>query len=173
VQVPTSAAARGRRLPRIRIGALGLVTIVAYGVAYYSYGALIDPIKTSTGWSSTGLGAAFSTVLVLGGAGGLFGGRLVDRLGTRPAFLIAATLGAGSIAAASLAHSLLAFGALYAIGGGAISALGFYHITQPPASLRSATGSAQTKPHDKPTDVRPRSPTPGKPRPFGDGCWPR
>jgi MFS family permease len=142
VQVPTSAAARGRRLPRIRIGALGLVTIVAYGVAYYSYGAPIDPIKTSTGWSSTGLGAAFSTVLVLGGAGGLFGGRLVDRLGTRPAFLIAATLGAGSIAAASLAHSLLAFGALYAIGGGAISALGYYHITQP-AAIRSAPDNTE------------------------------
>jgi len=132
-----ATAAPGPHLPRLRIGGLGLVTIVAYGVAYYSYGALIDPIKASTGWSSTGPGAAFSAVLVLGGAGGLFGGRLVDRLGTRPAFLIAATLGAGALAAASLAHTLLAFAALYGAGAGAIAALGFYHITQP-AAIRSA-----------------------------------
>ena len=75
------------RLPRARIGALGLVTVVAYGVAYYSYGALIDPIRAGTDWSSAGLGAVFSAVLVLGGAGGVLGGRLVDRLGTRPAEL--------------------------------------------------------------------------------------
>ena len=81
------------------VGTLGVVTIVAYGVAYYSFGALIDPIKHSTGWSTTALGATFSAVLVIGGVGGLFGGRLVDRLGTRPAFLIPGTIGASAIAA--------------------------------------------------------------------------
>jgi hypothetical protein len=29
-----------------------MATIVAYGVAYYSYGALIDPIRHATGWSA-------------------------------------------------------------------------------------------------------------------------
>jgi MFS family permease len=119
------------------ISALGVVTIVAYGVAYYSFSALIDPIKHSTGWSTTALGATFSAVLVIGGIGGLFGGRLVDRLGTRPAFLIAGTIGAGGLAAASLSDSLVAFFVLYALGAGAISALGYYHVTQP-AAIRSA-----------------------------------
>jgi len=108
-----------------------VVTIVAYGVAYYSFGALIDPITHSTGWTTTGLGATFSAVLVIGGIGGLFAGRLVDRFGTRPAFLVAGTVGAGSIVAASVCSDLLAFAVLYALGAGAISALGFYHVTQP------------------------------------------
>jgi len=77
---------------RVAVSALGLITIAAYGIAYYSYGVLIDPIRADTGWSSPALGAVFSGVLVIGGAGGLAGGRLVDRLGTRPAFLIAAAV---------------------------------------------------------------------------------
>jgi MFS family permease len=116
---------------------LGLVTIVAYGVAYYSYGVLIDPIRASTGWSSSALGAVFSGVLVVGGAGALVGGRLVDRLGTRPAFLLAGSVGAGAAAAASYQHELPAFAVLYAVGCGLITALGFYNITQP-AAIRAA-----------------------------------
>jgi MFS family permease len=136
----TTRAARTSPKPalsRAWISTLGLVTIVAYGVAYYSFSALIDPIKHSTGWSTTALGATFSAVLVIGGIGGLFGGRLVDRVGTRPAFLVAGTIGAAAIAAASLCNGLVAFAALYALGAGALSALGYYHVTQP-AAIRAA-----------------------------------
>jgi MFS family permease len=48
----------------------------------------------------------------LGGAGGLVGGRLVDRFGTRPVFLFAGTVGAGAIALASYQHDLLMFALL-------------------------------------------------------------
>jgi MFS family permease len=137
--VPADA---GNSVRWVRISALGAVTIVSYGVAYYSFGALIDPITRSTGWSTTALGATFSAVIVIGGAGGLFGGRLVDRFGTRPAFLAAGTFGAGGIAAASLCRGELAFAVLYALGAGAISALGFYHVTQP-AAIRAAPGQPQ------------------------------
>jgi MFS family permease len=122
---------------RLTVCGLGLVTIVAYGVAYYSYGVLIDPIHKGTGWSSAALGAVFSGVLVVGGAGALVGGRLVDRLGTRPAFLLAGTVGAGAVGAASYQHDLPAFAVLYAFGCGLITALGFYNITQP-AAIRAA-----------------------------------
>ena len=122
---------------RLTVCGFGVVTIVAYGVAYYSYGVLIDPIRASTGWSSAALGAVFSGVLVIGGAGALAGGRLVDRLGTRPAFLLAGTVGAGAVAAASYQHDLPAFAVLYAVGCGLITALGFYNITQP-AAIRAA-----------------------------------
>jgi MFS family permease len=128
---------------RVAVGGLGLVTIAAYGVAYYSYGVLIDPIRAQTGWSSPALGAIFSGVLVIGGAGGLAGGRLVDRLGTRPAFLLAGSLGAGAVAAASYQHGLLGFGVLYAAGCGVIAALGFYHITQPAAIRAAAADTPQ------------------------------
>jgi MFS family permease len=121
----------------VSVAVLGLVTNVAYGVAYYSYGVLIDPIKNSTGWSPAALGATFSGVLVIGGIGGLAGGRLVDRVGPRPAFLIAAILGSAGLAIASVPSGLLAFAVPYAVGCGVISALGFYHITQP-AAMRAA-----------------------------------
>ena len=107
--MPARSTVNGERPRWGWISALGLTTIVAYGVAYYSFGALIDPIRHNAGWSTTALGATFSAVLVIGGVGGLFGGRLTDRLGTRPAFLIAGTLGAGGIALASLCRSPLAF----------------------------------------------------------------
>jgi MFS family permease len=136
------AAGQAGRGWRVAVGGLGLVTIVAYGVAYYSYGVLIDPIRTQTGWSSPALGAIFSGVLVIGGAGGLAGGRLVDRVGTRPAFLLAGTVGAGAVAAASYQHGLLGFGVLYASGCGVIAALGFYHVTQP-AAIRRAAGAPE------------------------------
>jgi MFS family permease len=127
---------------RVAVSGLGLVTIAAYGVAYYSYGVLIDPIRAQTGWSSPALGAIFSGVLVIGGGGGLAGGRLVDRLGTRPAFLLAGTVGAGMVALASYQRDLLPFGLLYATGCGAIAALGFYHVTQP-AAIRVAPGASE------------------------------
>lgn len=116
---------------------LGLITNIAYGVAYYAYGVLIDPIHNSTGWSPAALGATFSAVLVLGGAGGVAGGRLVDRLGPRPAFLIAAAVGSAGLAIASVPSGLLTFAIPYALGCGVVSALGFYHITQP-AAMRAA-----------------------------------
>jgi MFS family permease len=137
--VPSGQSDRGWRLA---VGVLGLVTIVAYGVAYYSYGVLIDPIHDTTGWSTPALGAVFSGVLVVGGAGALAGGRLVDRLGTRPAFLVAGTIGAAAIALSSYQHALLAFAVPYAVGAGVMSALGFYHVTQP-AAIRAAGDQPQ------------------------------
>jgi MFS family permease len=130
------------RLPRLAVSTLGVVTIVDYGAAYYSYGALIDPIRTSTGWSTAALGAIFNGVLVIGGIGGLAGGRLVDRIGTQPAFLLAGTAGAGAIANASYQTSLLLFAIFYAAGCGVIAALGFYHITQP-AAIRAAANTPE------------------------------
>jgi MFS family permease len=132
------AGSQGRG-PRSAVAVLGLVTIVAYGVAYYSYGVLIDPINADTGWSSAALGAIYSAVLVIGGIGGLAGGRLVDRTGTRPAFVLAGSVGAGGLAIASYQANLLAFAVFYAAGCGITAALGFYHITQPAAIRASAS----------------------------------
>ena len=129
-----------RTSARFAVGTLGLVTIVAYGVAYYSYGVLVDPIRADTGWSPAALGAIFSAVLVVGGVGGLAGGWLVDRSGTRPAFLLSGTVGALAIALASYQTRLTMFAVLYAGGCGVIAALGFYHVTQP-AAIRAAAKS--------------------------------
>jgi hypothetical protein len=50
--MPTGPAAKGERPHWGSINSLGMATIIAYGVAYYSYGALIDPIRHTTGWSA-------------------------------------------------------------------------------------------------------------------------
>jgi MFS family permease len=121
-------------LPRLVIGTLGMVTIVAYGACYYAFGVLIEPIHAGTGWSLAKLGAVFSAVLVVNGAFGILGGRLSDRVGTRFGFLAAALLGAGGMLASSYQNTFVGFAACYAAGCGLVGALGFYHITQPAAA---------------------------------------
>jgi len=125
------------RFPWGAIGVLGMVTIVGYGVAYYSYGVLIGPIRAETRWPATALGAIFSGVLLVGGVGGLAGGRLFDRVGSRVGFLLAGTVGAGAIALSSAQTHLLPFALAYVGGCGLMGALGFYQITQP-AAIRIA-----------------------------------
>ncbi len=41
-------ATRRRQTPSVAVTVLGVVTIAAYGVACYSYGVLIDPIRSTT-----------------------------------------------------------------------------------------------------------------------------
>lgn len=135
----TDRVRRGLR-ERLTIPALGGVTIAAYGAAYYGYGALLVPIAGSTGWSSSELGAVFSVVLVATGVIGILGGRLLDRFGPRPLFLVAGTLGCGLLAAAPFAPAFAGFTVLYGSACGLIGGLGFYHITQPVA--------ARTRPGD-------------------------
>ena len=121
-------------LPRLAIAVMGAVTIIAYGACYYAWGVLIEPIHAGTGWSLARLGAVFAVILVLNGAIGVVGGRLTDRTGTRVPFLVAGTLGAGMMIAASFQTGFVAFAGCYGVGCGVVGALGFYHITQPAAA---------------------------------------
>lgn len=125
---------------RLTIPALGAATIASYGAAYYAYGVLIEPIAASTGWSSTMLGAIFSGVLIVGGLVGVAGGRLLDRFGPTPLFLVTGLAGAGLLATASFLDGYLPFAVCYGTACGLISGLGFYHVTQPAA--------ARSRPHD-------------------------
>jgi MFS family permease len=118
------------RPPLLPISVLGLLTIVAYGACYYAYGVLIQPISTDTRWPDAALGAIFSAVLLISGAAGVLAGRVLDRAGERPVFVLAAVAGAGAMLAASFQSALLPFAIAYAGGCGLAGALGFYHITQ-------------------------------------------
>lgn len=89
----TPAAARP---PLVPIVALGLLTVVAYGTAFYTYSVLIQPIAADTAWPQAALDAIFSGVLLVTGLGGIMAGSLLDRVGEQPLFALAATLGAGS-----------------------------------------------------------------------------
>jgi predicted MFS family arabinose efflux permease len=125
------------------IASLGLLTIVAYGTWYYGFGVLLDPIHHTERWSRGALGVVFGAAIFVNGIGAAVGGRLVDAAGPRRTFLLASLLGGGGLAAASYQHSLLGFGACYAIGGGSIGALGFYHVTQAAAARTTPANPTQ------------------------------
>lgn len=122
------------RPPILPISVLGMLTIIGYGACYYAYGVLIGPISADTRWPDAALGAIFSATLVITGAGGMIAGRVLDRRGPRPVFLLAGTAGAGAMLLASAQGALLPFAIAYAGGCGLVGALGFYHITQAAAA---------------------------------------
>ena len=125
------------------ISVLGLLTIIGYGACYYAYGVLIGPIRIDTGWPDAALGAIFSAALVISGAGGIVAGRVLDRCGPRPGFLVAGIAGAGAMLAASVQGALLPFAVAYAGGCGLVGALGFYHITQAAAARTAPAAPAR------------------------------
>lgn len=133
--------AHGTKIPRIRIGVLGVITIAVYGSWYYSFGVLLDPIIQDTGWSEPALASAFGISTLIGGFGAMAGGWLLDRLGSRAVFTLAAIVGMGAFSLATTAGSLGVFTLAVSVGGGAFSALGFYHVTQTVA-VRLSPGSS-------------------------------
>lgn len=117
-------------VPQAKVGLLGLVTIAAYGCWHYSFGVLLDPIIEDTGWNEPFLTLAFGASVLVGGVGSIFGGWLLDRAGSRVVFGSAAAAVLVTFIAAANTSSPLAFAFLTAVGGGAVAALGFYHVTQ-------------------------------------------
>jgi len=116
--------------PHLTIVLLGLVTISAYGAWYYAFGVLLVPILDDTGWSEAGLTATFSVTAAIGALAAVPAGRLIDRRGSRLAFLTAAALSALGLGLASAAPSLPVFAVGAVVGGASLQSLGFYHITQ-------------------------------------------
>jgi MFS family permease len=127
----------------VPISVLGVVTIIGYGACYYAYGVLIGPIGADTGWPDAALGAIFSATLVITGVGGMFAGRVLDRRGPRPVFLVAGIAGAAAMLLASAQGALLPFAIAYAGGCGLVGALGFYHITQAAATRAAPAAPAR------------------------------
>lgn len=109
--------------------ALGLLTITAFGVWFYAFGVLIDPISSDTGWSTTALGLTYGGAQVLTGLLAFVGGRLLDRFDAPAPFLLHAIGGGGLLLVASAASNIWFFGLSFAIGGGIIGGTGFYSIT--------------------------------------------
>ncbi|MDA3040258.1 MAG: MFS transporter [Actinomycetota bacterium] len=111
------------------IAALGMVTICCYGAWYYSFGVLLDPLLADTGWRESWISGSFAAGLALIGIGSVFGGRLLDRLGPRAVFALAALVSTLGLGGASFSRHPLLFAAGSALGMGALGALGFYHVT--------------------------------------------
>ncbi len=116
--------------PQLTIALLGLVTISAYGAWYYAFGVLLDPILADTGWRESWVTATFSASAALGALAAVPAGRLIDRRGSSRGFLTAALVSVGGLGLASAATAPAFFVIGAVVGGGALQALGFYHITQ-------------------------------------------
>ena len=128
------------RIPRGRVAILGIITIAVYGSWYYSFGVLLDPIIEDTGWSEPAVAAVFGSSALIAGFGSLFGGWLLDRIGSRLVFTLAAVVGGLAFLVAAGASSPVVFAIGGAIGGGTMASLGFYHVTQTSA-VRISPGS--------------------------------
>lgn len=108
---------------------LGIATIAAYGVVFYAFGVFIDPLHEDTGWSTGTLSFAYSAGVLLSGAAAVFGGRTLDRRGSRPVMLTGVLVGAVGLVAASEARNIAWFVTCWAITGGAIAGGLYYHVT--------------------------------------------
>lgn len=113
----------------VAVGALGVITISAYGSWYYAFGVLLDPVRESTGWSESMLAASFSAGQIIIGLTAVIGGRLLDRAGHHVVFALAGTLGPLAMLLASVAQSVAVFFVGSALSLGVLGSLGFYHVT--------------------------------------------
>ena len=118
------------KIPAFQVGVLGIITITVYGSWYYSYGVLLDPIIEDTGWGEALLASVFGISTLIAGFGSLAGGWLLDRLGSRISFSLAALIGAAAFLIAASSESSFIFATAGAVGGGVFASLGFYHVTQ-------------------------------------------
>jgi len=123
------AAARAAWRTWWKVVLLGFLTVGAYGLTYYSFGVIIDPVHNDTGWSIGSLSIAFTVSMFVGGFGGAASGWLLDRLGGRPILLGSLVIGGLLLLVAASARTLTLFIIAWGLGGGIISAGLFYNVT--------------------------------------------
>jgi len=116
--------------PYVDIVLLGIVTLAAYGTWAYSFGVLLDPLLDDTGWSESLVTGAFAISSALGGLIAFPAGRLLDAVGARVVFSIAAVVSTVFLVSASYSTNALVFVAAAVAGGAALAGLAFYHVTQ-------------------------------------------
>ena len=119
----------GHKIDHLSVAVLGVLTICAYGSWYYAFGVLLDPIRLDTQWPESTLATSFSAGTIMIGLSALFGGRMLDRLGHRPVFVLGGVIGTAGLITASTASHVATFFVGSAIGLAAFGSLGFYHVT--------------------------------------------
>ena len=110
---------------------LGVLTVGSYGLVLYGFGVISGPIQEKEGWSSGATNAAFMGSYLLGAAGSIVSGRVLDAIGPRPVLAVGLVGGTGLLIAASFAGSVWLFIPLWALGGAITIAGLFYNVTMP------------------------------------------
>ncbi len=111
---------------RLQVVLLGLVTIGAFGLILYGFGAFVTPIRDDTGWSNASISAAFAIATLAGGVMSLGAGRMLDRIGAQPVMLTTLVVGSGLLVLSSTADEAWEFIVAWGVGG-AIASAGLYY----------------------------------------------
>jgi len=127
-------------VPYVRVGILGILTIVAYGSWFYGFGVLLDDMALDFGSGVGILTLGYTIAQILTGVLGMWVGRALDRHGARLPFAVGAMVGPMIAIASTFTDSPGLFAVTFGVGGGVIGASSFYHLTQTVAA-RLSTGS--------------------------------
>jgi MFS family permease len=130
-------------LPYLRIGILGVLTIVAYGSWFYGFGVLLDDMAADFDSGVGILTMGYTISQILTGVLGIWVGRTLDHHGARRPFAIGAAVGPGVVVASTYLESPALFAVVFGIGGGVLGASSFYHLTQTVAARLSAGSEAR------------------------------
>lgn len=108
--------------PRVYYGwvlvvTLGVTQTISWGVLYYAFGVLIEPMEHALGWSRGELTGAFSLALLLSGVTAVPVGRWLDRHGPRVLMTLGSCVGVLLVLAWSRSADLVSFYLLWAAIG--------------------------------------------------------
>lgn len=124
-ELHTSEAATGtgdRSRPRAVLPALCATQITSWGIVYYAFPVLLQPLTHDTGWSVTAATAAFSAALLVSALAGIPVGRILDRHGPRAVMTAGSLLSVVAVLAIAAAPNLYVFTAAWLLAGLAMAA---------------------------------------------------
>ena len=107
---------------------LSVTQITSWGVLYYAFAVLLQPMADDTGWSPVFLTAAFSTGLIVSGVSGIVVGRRLDVRGPRLIMTLGSVVAVVAVILVATASSRAMFVVAWVAAGFAMSA-----VLYPPA----------------------------------------
>lgn len=126
----SGAAARTRLAAGLRggwgtVAALSVTETVSWGILYYAFAVVLEPMEREFGWTRLQLTAAFSLALLASALGGVAVGRWLDGHGPRGLMTVGSACGAGLVFAWSQVGELATLYAIW-IGIGLCMAMVLY-----------------------------------------------
>ena len=99
-----------------------ITQITSWGILYYAFAVLLQPMAADTGWRPVFLTAAFSTGLIVSGVCGIIVGRRLDTHGPRTIMTAGSVVGVLAVVLVATATSRAMFVAAWVLAGVAMSA---------------------------------------------------
>lgn len=99
-----------------------ITQITSWGILYYAFAVLLQPMADDTGWSPVFLTAAFSIGLIVSGLCGIVVGRRLDTHGPRTLMTAGSVVGVVAVVLVATATSRAMFVAAWVLAGVAMSA---------------------------------------------------